>query len=66
MLLRHMEWVGENIRLYLYDTDGDRQEVDLSVAEALDILVWLRGQEARLTLVNSWQIKAMQQQDKTG
>ena len=66
MLLRHMEWIGEQIRLHLYDVDGSHQTIDISVAEALDILAWLKGQEARLSLVNSWQINAMQQQERTG
>lgn len=48
MFFQGLKWEGNLIVLYLYDTDGTHKTIRLVPAEALDLLMELKKEEARI------------------
>jgi hypothetical protein len=60
MLLRHIEWVGETIRIHWYDVDGITRVDDINVADAIDLYGWLHMALPKINRINEMQIRALQ------
>ena len=60
MLLRHIEWVGETIRIHWYDVDGSKRVDDINVADAIDLYGWLHMELPKLHRMNEMQIRSIQ------
>ena len=48
MLLRHIEWVGDDIQLEFYDTDGSHQTIKMIAPDLLDLRDWITHNYERL------------------
>jgi hypothetical protein len=64
MLLRHIEWVGDVVRVHLDDTDGSKTVIDLNADDALDLCGWLLQEKTRLIETLRRRMKAFQKEEQ--